>query len=67
MDITISITKAEEARVVNALCVGGGVGPVSPDAAKQAIVNWIVATVENVNRSENPAEQQDVAPVEGVS
>lgn len=69
MDITVTITEAEQQRVCNALCVASGLPAADSESPKNAIVGWVKATVENVNRSEAAREgkEAEVKPVEGVS
>lgn len=55
--ISIDIPAGQTARVVSALCAAGGL-PESPANAKQVVINWIKATVRNV---ETAAAQEAAA------
>ena len=50
MDISITIPTELEARVTSAVCAGAGLEE-SPENVKQALLNHIMATVNNVEQS----------------
>jgi hypothetical protein len=61
--MTITIPDSELSRVVEALCVTQGVGPVNPANGRLAVVSWMKRTVLEYDRSKaNNAAVAAVAP-----
>ena len=48
--VTFTIPSAQVPRVINDLCVAAGL-PVSAANAKQAVINWVAATCQNVDNA----------------
>ncbi len=60
--LTFSIPQAQTPRVVHALCAASGL-PESPANAKQAVIDWMITTVRNVEQSEAQAAALAAIPV----
>lgn len=54
VQMTISLPSAQVPRIIHALCAAGG-RPESAPNAKQALLDWIKATVRNIEQSEAEA------------
>lgn len=53
--------------VTECLCAAGGYAEVSEDNAKQAAIDWITSTVQNVQAAQAAVPPPPPAPITGLS
>jgi hypothetical protein len=66
---TLTIPDAIAPEVTAALCAAGGFADVSEENAKQAVINWMTATVQNVQQAQAQAKivVPVIAPITGLT